>query len=40
MQMSSENKCKKLKVTTVLSEGRLIQNPTFFVPPVTAPKAF
>lgn len=40
MQMSSENKCKKLKVTAVLLEGRLIQNPTFFVPPLTAPKAF
>lgn len=40
MQMSSEDKCKKIKVTIVLSEGRLIQNPTFLVPLVTAPKAF
>lgn len=38
--MSSENKCKKINVTIVLSEGRLIQNPTFLVPLVKAPKAF
>lgn len=38
MHMSSENKCKK--VTTVPLEGRLIQNPAFFISPVTAPKAF